>query len=114
MNVIRIEEIYIEINKIETDREDAEQCINELQQYEEVAHEDLRKLLANISYEFETYHGDKQLTNLAEEKYTLLLKAEQDCSDFIKDLYKERNVINEKCESDIEKLKQELQSLEAI
>jgi len=68
----------------------------------------------SVSIEFETCHGDARLTTLIEGKYNLLLKMERESGEFLDNLHEEQKIVNNKCEADIEELKQELQRLEVI
>lgn len=113
-NSMRIDEIQKEIRKIEMEQEEAESCIKKLGKDEEDTCEELRNYLSEVRHEFEVWHGDPIMTTLIEEKHSLLLKAERDCGDFINSLCESQKQIGNKCEADIETLRQELQRLEMM
>jgi len=58
--------------------------------------------------------GDARLTALIEGKYNLLFKMERESGEFLDNLHEEHKTVNNKCEADIEELKQELQRLEVL
>jgi len=114
INEVRKSEILAEIRKIESGLEEAEIYLKKLQKTDEESYEDLRKLIIEIQIEFEACHGDQHLTNITEDYYNLLIKAERGCSESLDDIKKTQKEVRAKCESDLEALRQELQVLELI
>ena len=111
-NIVKIEELRKEICAIETEQEDANRYVRNLQKEEEVSYEYLRHNLRKIGEEFEACRGDRHLMRLVEEKYRMLQEMERECGEYLTELQKKQVEYKNKCESEIDELRREMQRLQ--
>ncbi|MCL2820413.1 MAG: hypothetical protein FWD38_06230 [Oscillospiraceae bacterium] len=111
LNEARIEDLSCEIRKIEGCREEADSFLSKCLLREGKMHEELQDSIRKLGSSFDACCGDSRWTALVEEKYNLLLSAERCCSESIEGMQKVQKEISEKCASNIEDLKYEIQMI---
>jgi len=114
LNLERIEEMRREIRRVEEEQEEVNLYIEKLLREEDEAYEELSSYARNIATEFEACHRDPRLTALTEEKFNLIVAAQSCCANFSEELVDGRKKINSSCESYIEELRREMQTLEKL
>ena len=115
INEKRINEVLEEIRKIEMEQEEIELFTRSLCKDEESHFEDLQHhIYSNNIYlnnEFEDCLEDRHMMNLLEQEHECIKDIHRECSELLNILETENIQIRNKCECDIEDLKNEIHRL---
>jgi len=114
LNADRIEEIRREIRRVEEEQEEVNLYFAKLLREEDDAYEEINNYARNIAAEFEACHRDPRLTALIEEKFNQIVVAQSCCANLSEELKYDQKKINSDCESYIEELRREMQTLEKL
>jgi len=114
LNADRIDELRVEIRKIEEEKEDTNTYLrNYIRSEKEICEEVYDRIkICNLS--FEASYGDQRWTNLVEEQYNQLLSIGNQHSDDIETLEAECKKLNSKYDKTLEDLETEIWRLEMI
>jgi len=111
LNELRIDEIKCEVRKIEQEQGEADEYLRKLMCMEEEFHEEIREDIRHLGFSFDASHGDSQWTALVEERYNILMSADQYYTQSVDELTEDRKRMNAKCKSDIEELEHQIQMI---
>ena len=111
LNELRIDELKSEIRKIKQEQEEADDFFVKLMREEEKIHEEIQEDIRQLGVSFDASRGDSRWTALVEERYSILMSADQYYTTSADELIEDRKAVNRKCKSDIEELELEIQKL---